>query len=284
MERYSRQALALGIDVESKVHGLSVLIAGCGALGTAVAESLARMGVKKIVAVDADVVELSNLHRVHLFTERDVGRPKVDVCRERVNEINSEVEFESHHDVISPENAERYVSIADIVVDALDSLYPRLVLNDACVKLNKPLIYAGVNREYITVKLVIPKETSCLSCFINYQPEGANVCETLGTVITATTIAANLEVQLILDYLRGYKEDELIIAELDSLTFQKVKMRRNPNCRTCMRQEFPFLKGEIPPGQCDLLRVNERSEVFRVVKTGSYVKICYPEGCFIRRR
>ena len=283
MERYSRQILALGPELHLKISRLSVLIAGCGALGTAVAENLARMGVKRLILVDADVVELSNLHRVHMFTENDVGRPKVDVCKERIKEINSGVEVEAYHDIISPENAELYVSKADVVIDALDSLYSRLVLNDACVKLRKPMIYAGVNREYITTKLIVPKETSCLSCFLSYEPEEQNACETLGTTVTATTIAANLEVQLLLNFLRGYKEDEMLIVELDSLRFSKVKMKRNPNCRTCVKEEYPYLRGDIKPGACELQKLSESGEKFEVIRTGSYVKICYPEGCFIRR-
>ena len=283
MERYSRQILALGPELHSKISKLSVLIAGCGALGTAVAESLARMGVKKLILVDADVVELSNLHRVHLFTERDLGRPKVDVCMERIKEINSAIEVEAHHDIITPENAELYVSEADVVIDALDSLYSRLVLNDACVKLGKPMIYAGVNREYITAKLIIPRETSCLSCFLSYDSNDQNACETLGTTVTATTVAANLEVQLLLNFLRGHREDEMLVIELDSLSFSKIKMRRNPNCRTCVKGEYPYLKGNVKPGGCELQKVSEKGEKFEVIRTGSYVKICYPEGCFIRR-
>ena len=287
MDRFSRQLLALGIDVQDKIMNTKVLIAGCGALGSSIAELLVRLGVRELKIVDADVVELSNLHRTHIFTEKDLMKPKVIACKEYLEKINSEVKIDPIFDIIDETNAENLVKDVDVVFDGLDNVNYRLILNDACVKHNKPLIYAGISGEYGNAKLVIPEKTSCLSCFL--QPlDTRNACDVIGTTTVVPNFLASIQVQLFINYLRGYSEDELIIADLRELRIDKIKMNRNPNCEACSLHEYKYLKAmEI---NCGLTRV-EKAEGVKVFSSGSielykhngdYI-ICYNQKCFKKR-
>jgi len=284
VERYLREILTIGKTVFDEVRSTTALVVGCGALGSSIAEALARLGIGKLVVVDADVVEEANLSTAHMFGVEDLGRPKVDACKERLKSVNPDVEVVAYHDIIDPSNVEKYVGLADVVFDGLDSLYARLLLNDACVKLGKPLFYAGVSGEYITVKAVVPGATSCLSCFLNYEGDDRNACDVVGTTVLAPTVAASLQVQQFLNYLRGRVKDELILVELDDLRLTRVELSRNPKCRSCGLREFPYLRGEIRPGSCEIKRIAGRTEALQITTGTSYVKICYPEGCFERRR
>lgn len=166
VERYSRQVLALGLETQEKLREISILVAGCGATGSHVLELLVRMGVREVLVVDPDIVELSNLHRTSLFKEEDVGSPKAKVCARRATEINSEVSIKPFVDMIDQSNVLKFVKTVDFVFDGLDSMYSRLILNDAAVQLGRPLVYGGVEGEYGTAYLIVPHRTACLSCFV----------------------------------------------------------------------------------------------------------------------
>ncbi|BDC19730.1 HesA/MoeB/ThiF family protein [Acidianus sp. HS-5] len=287
MDRFSRQLLALGIDVQDRIMNAKVLIAGCGALGSSIAELLVRLGVKELKIVDADVVELSNLHRTHIFTEKDIMKPKIIACKEYLEKINSEVKIEPIFDIIDETNAENLVKDVDVVFDGLDNVNYRLILNDACVKYGKPLIYAGISGEYGNAKLVIPEKTSCLSCFL--QPlDIRNACDIIGTTTVVPNFLASIQVQLFINYLRGYSKDELILVDLKELRIDKINMNRNPKCEACSLHEYKYLKNmEI---NCGLTRVEkaEGDKIFSSNGTelykcnGDYI-ICYNQKCFKKR-
>ncbi len=287
MDRFSRQLLALGIDVQERIMNTKALVAGCGALGSSIAELLVRLGVKELKIVDADVVELSNLHRTHIFTEKDIMKPKVLACKEYLEKINSEVKIEPIFDIIDDTNVENLIKGVDVVFDGLDNVNYRLILNDACVKQGKPLIYAGISGEYGNAKLVIPEKTSCLSCFL--QPlDVQNACDVIGTTTVVPNILASIQVQLFINYLRGYSEDELILVDLKELRLDKIKMSRNPKCEACSLHEYKYLRNmEI---NCGLSRVEKArgdkifsSNGIELYKSdGDYI-ICYNQKCFKKR-
>ena len=282
MERYSRQILVLGFETQQKLSELKVTIVGCGALGTAIAEQLARLGVGYIRIVDADIVELSNLHRTRFFTEEDVGKPKVQVCKERISKINSSIHVEAIEDIIDQSNVEEIIAGSDYVFDALDNLFYRLVLNDACVKLGIPLIYGGVMGEYSSVKLIVPRKTSCLSCFLSYNDEDErNVCETIGTLNTVVDVTASLQVQLMLKHLMGEEDGNLYYVDLKNLRIDKIKIERNPNCQACAKGEFVYLNSSKHVS-CGLMRVKGKaSDKVNIEKVNDGLIICYPNGkCF----
>ena len=283
MERYSRQLLVLGLELQEKLKELKVTVVGCGALGSTLVELLARLGVGYIKVIDADIVELSNLHRTHLFTENDLWKPKAIICKERGEEINHEVKIEAVTDIIDEDNVEELIKGSDYVFDALDNLYYRLLLNDACVKNSIPLIYGGVTSEYSSVKLVLPEKSACLSCFLNYEGEEENACETIGTIDTVVSVTASLQVQLMLNHLRGENDDFLYYLDFRKMRFDKIKLERNEKCQACSLHEFKFLKKEEKKPNCGIIRDKEReiNNEYIIEKDGNSLVICYKNGkCF----
>ncbi|BFH72666.1 HesA/MoeB/ThiF family protein [Sulfurisphaera javensis] len=283
MERYSRQLLVLGIETQRKLKDLKVTVVGCGALGSTLTELLARLGVGHIRVIDADIVELSNLHRTHLFTEKDIGKPKAIVCKERAKEINNEIEVDTITDIIDENNVESLIEGSDYVFDALDNLYFRLLLNDACVKHSIPLIYGGVMSEYSSVKLILPKKNACLSCFLNYEGDEENVCETIGTLDTVVTITASIQVQLMLNHIRGIEDNYLYYIDVKNMRFDKINIERNEKCQACSLHEFKFLHGKEQKPNCGIIRIDNKilKNEFSIEKRNNELIICYSNGkCF----
>ncbi|AKA73613.1 HesA/MoeB/ThiF family protein [Saccharolobus solfataricus] len=289
MERYSRQLIVLGLGIQQRLNELKILIAGCGALGTAVAELLARLGVKELTIVDADVVDITNLHRVHLFDENDVGKPKAEVCAKKISLINSSIKINYIIDILDEENVERLISDKDYVFDALDSLYYKLLLNDAIVKLGKILIYGGINGEYGSAKLIDPSQTSCLSCFIDYsdQDEIGNSCDVIGTTPLIVELTATLQVNLMLNHLRGNPDYSLFYIDSRELKIERINIEKNSQCKTCVLNEYPFLYQKISKPKCGIFRTNMKIPELdepKVFKNLGNVTLCYPSiGCFEKR-
>ncbi|HEX8745726.1 MAG TPA: ThiF family adenylyltransferase, partial [Pyrinomonadaceae bacterium] len=146
-ERYSRQILFDGIGREGQERLLSssVLVVGCGALGTAHAEALARAGVGRLRLVDRDFIEPSNLQRQTMFTEQDARErlPKAVACARHLKEINSEVLVETEVSDVNRSNVERLLQDCDLVLDGTDNFSTRYLVNDACVKHQVSWIYGA---------------------------------------------------------------------------------------------------------------------------------------------
>lgn len=144
--RYSRQILlpGLGLEGQQKLKQGSVLVIGAGGLGSPALYYLAAAGVGRIGIVEFDAVDESNLQRQILFGTNDVGKPKVLKARDRLNDLNPNVKTEIHHCVLNSQNAMDIISAYDVVIDGSDNLPTRYLVNDACVLLNKPLIYGAV--------------------------------------------------------------------------------------------------------------------------------------------
>ncbi|MBP1358246.1 MAG: HesA/MoeB/ThiF family protein, partial [Sulfolobus sp.] len=265
-------------------------IVGCGALGTGIAELLARLGVGYLKLIDADYVELSNLNRTHLFEENDLYKPKAISCAEKIKKINSEVKVEPIIDVVTSDNVIKLLEDVDYVFDATDNILTRLIINDACVKLRKPFIYGGVSGLYGSVKLVLPYKTSCLACFMSYSDNDVNACEVIGVVDTITSLVSTLEVQEMLNHLNGSEDGSLIYVDLKEMRFEKIDIEKNPNCEACGREDFVYLKGTYK-NECMHMVVSEplnehpviSNEWLKIYKTSSGVIVCYNNGkCFKR--
>src|SRR2546421_6705437 len=145
LERYSRQILFDGIGEagQRRLMDARVAIIGCGALGTAQAEALARAGVGRLRIVDRDFVESSNLQRQTMFTERDARErlPKSIACANHLREINSEITVEAEIEDVNYSNIERLVRGCDLVLDGTDNFSTRYLINDACIKHRVNWIY-----------------------------------------------------------------------------------------------------------------------------------------------
>ena len=183
LQRYSRQIMLdeIGFVGMEKIRKASVCVVGAGGIGNPVLTQFTAMGIGKLRLVDRDVVEISNLHRQHLYTEDNIGQVKVEAARERLQKINPSVEIEALPISVTKYTAEKIVSGFDIVIDALDSIEARYALNDACIKLGIPLIYAGALGMLGSICTIIPNKSACLRCmFPALDEDDMPTCSTEG--------------------------------------------------------------------------------------------------------
>src|SRR5690606_38970221 len=145
LSRYHRQMLLPGFGEEGqrRLGRSTALVLGCGALGTVAADLLARAGVGRLVIVDRDFVELTNLQRQVLFDEQDLADalPKAEAARRKLARINSQVEVSAVVDDLNHRTIERYAGEADVLVDGLDNFETRYLANDYAVKRGVPYVY-----------------------------------------------------------------------------------------------------------------------------------------------
>jgi ubiquitin-activating enzyme E1 C len=166
-DRYHRQKLVNVLGVawdQDKLLNSTALIAGMGALGCESAKNLALMGLKKLIIIDNDVVELSNLSRQMLFRDQDVGSPKVAAAERNLMEMNPNIEVEKYYESIENVPMEKYQE-ADIFLSGLDNFEGRRYLNSMAVTLNKPLVDAGTHGFFGHVRVIIPRITPCYECY-----------------------------------------------------------------------------------------------------------------------
>lgn len=253
-ERYSRQILFSGVGRagQERLSNSRVLLVGCGALGASHAEMLARAGVGRLRIVDRDFVEFTNLQRQTLFKESDAVErlPKAVAAKQRIAEINSEIEVEPFVADVNNSNIESLTENCDIVLDGTDNFQVRYLLNDACVKHEKTWIYGAAVSGYGTTMTVIPGETPCLRCVFEEMPDAGSspTCDTAGVIMPIISSISSIQVT---------EAIKLLVGDLDSLhrslvqidvwqnDWRKIKLAgRNPDCKTCARREFEFLDAE----------------------------------------
>ena len=193
-ERYSRQILfaEIGEQGQERLCGSSVVIAGCGALGTALANLLVRAGVGRLRIVDRDFVEASNLQRQTLFEEEDAREalPKAVAAERRLKAINADVRVEGIVADLTPGNAEELLGGFPLLLDGTDNFETRLLLNDYAVKHGTPWVYAAVVSSYGVTMTIRPDVTACLACLMeagdtNVTAEAERpepTCDTVGVL------------------------------------------------------------------------------------------------------
>lgn len=155
-ERYSRSIPAISAEEQAVLSRKRVLVAGCGGLGGYIIEYLARMGVGELTAVDGDVFEPSNLNRQLLSAEALLGTSKALAARERVRAVNPAVAVRAVEAFLDEENADGLVEGQDLVLDALDNIPARLVLEDACARQGVPIVHGAIQGWSAQVAVVPP--------------------------------------------------------------------------------------------------------------------------------
>jgi adenylyltransferase/sulfurtransferase len=252
LERYSRQTIFPGIGAAGQERLLRsrVTLVGCGALGTVIANVLARAGVGFLRIVDRDYVEVSNLQRQVLFDEADArdGAPKAAAAVAKLQQINSSIQYEAVVSDFGPDNAERLVRDVDVVLDGADNFEARYVVNDICVKLGKPWVYAAAISSYGVVMPIVPGETACLRCvFADPPPAGTvDTCDTAGVLGPMPGIIANLAAMEGIKLLVGATEQlgrGLFWVDCWYNTAQRTPIEtRVSDCPACQQRRFEFLE------------------------------------------
>lgn len=249
LDRYARQTLfkPIGKEGQERLRAASVTIIGCGALGTAFANNLCRAGVGQLVIADRDYIELNNLQRQLLFDEDDIVQrlPKAVTAAKKLQHVNSEVKVEALVEDINADGIESLVRDTDLVLDATDNFETRYLINDVCVKYQRPWIYSGVIASYGVTMNILPGDTPCMRCVFPEMPLPGTTptCDTAGIlngIVAAITGIASTEALKIL--LKSAKVSrEMVWMDLWENTFDRVELPRQPDCPTCAQHDYEFL-------------------------------------------
>lgn len=253
-KRYSRQILfrEIGPEGQEKLLGSRVLLVGCGALGCAHAEMLARAGVGKLRIVDRDFVEFTNLQRQTLYKESDAAErlPKAVAAKARIAEINSEIEVEAIVADVNNSNIESLLTGCDLVIDGTDNFQVRYLVNDACVKNGVTWIYGAAVSSYGTTMTIRPGETPCLRCIFDEMPDAGSspTCDTAGVIMPIIATVAATQVAEALKLLVGDTESlhgSLMQFDVWANDRQRIKLGEpSPDCICCGQRVFEFLDAE----------------------------------------
>jgi adenylyltransferase/sulfurtransferase len=298
-ERYSRQILFNGIGKEGQRRLLQsrALIVGCGALGSAHAESLARAGVGKLRIADRDFVEASNLQRQTMFTESDASEriPKAIAAANHIRELNREIEVEPHVTDVNHSNIEQLVKDCDVVLDGTDNFATRYLINDACVKHEIDWIYGAAVGSYGVTMTIRPHQTPCLRCVFEEAPPAASAptCDTAGVIMPIISVVAAVQVAEALKLLTGQNESlHRSLMQFDVWRNEWRKINPGPpapDCPTCGLADYAMLEAvsgdfaavlcgrnavQISPAQATRLNFEELAERLRVtgeVKFNDYL-------------
>jgi len=253
-ERYARQIVFSGMGEagQGALLDASVTLIGCGALGSALANLIVRAGVGRLAVADRDFVELNNLQRQSLYDETHVARnlPKAVAAAERLRAINSGVEIVPHVMDVNPYNVEGLVRGADLVLDGNDNFEVRYLINDACVKLGIPWVYAAVIGSSGMTATIVPGETACLRCLFPDMPPPGSVptCETVGilgpVVQVIAALAATEGIKLLIG--QGTLNRGLIAVDVWDHSYETFESAgRRPNCPACGLGRFDYLDADM---------------------------------------
>jgi len=238
--RYSRHLIMpeVALDGQKKLKAAKVLTVGTGGLGSPLALYLAAAGIGTIGIVDFDVVDESNLQRQIIHGTSDVGRPKVESARDKIEDINPNVEVRVHEEALTSENALEIFADYDVIVDGTDNFPTRYLVNDACVLLGKPNVYGSIFRFEGQASVFWAEEGPCYRCLYPEPPPPGLVpsCAeggVLGILPGAIGVVQATEaVKLIL----GIGEPlvgRLMLYDALGMSFREMKLRKDPGCPIC---------------------------------------------------
>ena len=246
--RYIRQEIfnEIGKKGQDKLRKSTVAVVGLGALGSVSAELLARAGIGKLILIDRDVVELSNLQRQSLFDENDVGKPKASAAKEKLSKINSEIEINFFIDDLNHNNIGKFLdNEINLLLDCTDNLETRFLINDFSVKNKIPFIYSSaVGSKGYVFNVAATKNNPCLRCFLKEAAQ-LDTCETAGVLNTITNLISSVQAnEAIKIILNKDCERKLLFFDIWKNEMLKIKINRNENCECCAKNNFEYLSGK----------------------------------------
>lgn len=251
--RYNRQELLsfIGKGGQRQLLRSTAVIIGLGALGTVAAEILARAGVGRLVIIDRDVIELTDLQRQLLYDEGDVGKPKATAAAEKLEKINSEIKIVAATADVDYKTISNLVGRLDIVMDCTDNLETRFLINEYCLKNKLAWVHAAAIRE--TGQLMVfdfRKGSSNLPCFacVFGASSAAETCDTVGVLAAATTTIAAMQATEAMKILVG-KENEaangLVRLNVWQNRILEIAVKKNRNCSSCGSNcSYEYLNGK----------------------------------------
>ena len=235
IERYDRQLMirGWGIKGQKRLKTSRVAVVGVGGLGSPAAIYLATAGIGELVLIDKDVVELSNLNRQILHWDQDVGLLKVESAKNKIQKLNKNVKVETIKGEINRINIIGFIKGMDVVIDALDNFRTRYILNEACVKLNIPLVHAGVYGFTGQLTTILPKRGPCLKCIFPRPPRELQKFPVVGVTPGIIGAMEALEAIKIITGIGTPLVGKLLIFDGEDFTIEIVNVQRNEKCPVC---------------------------------------------------
>ncbi len=233
--RYDRQLMipGWGIDGQKKLKSSRVVVIGAGGLGSPASMYLAAAGVGHLKVVDKDRYELSNLNRQLLGWQKDIGRPKAEAAREKLEAINPEICVEALAVEVTKENILDVLGGADLAVDGTDNWSLRFIINEGCVKLQIPFIHAGVQGFFGQVTTIMPGLGPCLACIMPRPPPDVDRFPVVGVT---PGLFAMLEVMEALKTIVGIGPSlvgKILIFNGEDISFDLLEVSKDPKCKVC---------------------------------------------------
>lgn len=239
MERYSRQIMLddIGLKGQERIADATVTVVGAGGLGTPVLERLVSMGVGNIKIIDRDFIELSNLHRQYLYTDEDIGCVKADTITKKLSELEPKCNITAINAVVTNGNINDFIKGSDVVVDALDTVKARYVVNRACVLLNIPLVSGGAIATKGQVTSRVDKSSACFECiFPSLDDKNFQSCGTMGVNPAILGMVGSVMVSEIIDIVIGKKpslSNKLLHIDMSTMDFIKIDVKQSTKCHVC---------------------------------------------------
>ncbi|MEM3627735.1 MAG: HesA/MoeB/ThiF family protein [Candidatus Bathyarchaeia archaeon] len=242
---YSRQIVMheLGRKGQRKLANSKVAVVGLGGLGTASSLYLALAGVGHLRLIDQDTVELHNLHRQVLYSKDDLRYPKAEVSAKRLKKINPLVKVEPVSENVNTKNAEKLIKGVDCVVDGLDNMSTRYIINRACTKLKIPYVFGAAIGIEGNLSVFAPPETPCLECvFPDLDDRNILTCDVRGVIGATPGIIGTMQAMETIKVLTGIGstlKGKLMICDFSDMYFTTIDIFKRENCPTCQGTAAP---------------------------------------------
>lgn len=246
LERYSRQIALqeIGLKGQMRLKGARVCLVGLGGLGCPTALKLAGLGIGFIRIVDRDVVSITDLHRQYLYNVEDAGLPKVEAAAAKLLKLNPNIEIDPQPLAVTPSTSHDIVDGCDLVIDGLDNVSARHLLNRACVQQKIPYIFGGAIELQGNASTIIPEKTACFDCFFpKVDDRHIDRCATVGVHPSILGIISSIQVLEATRLLIGKEpllSNCLFYADLSTLSFHKFKISRVDECPVCGKIRTPL--------------------------------------------
>jgi molybdopterin/thiamine biosynthesis adenylyltransferase/rhodanese-related sulfurtransferase len=288
-DRYRRH-LSLpefGLDGQRKLLESAVLLIGAGGLGCPAAQYLTAAGVGRIGLIDDDVVSASNLQRQILYTTADVGRPKVEVARERLEALNPDVEIQTYALRVDSRNAMALFAGYDVIIDGTDNFPTRYLTNDACVLLGKPNVHGSIFRFEGQASVFDAPAGPCYRCLYPEPPPPGAVpsCAEGGVLGILPGTIALVQATETLKLLTGLGEPlrgRLLHYDALEMSWREFRLQRDPECPIC--GENPVIKELIDyEGFCGMpaREASEASEIPQIAACAVADRLARDEAIFL---
>lgn len=238
--RYSRQIMLPEMDIEGQqaLIDSTVLIVGMGGLGSPAALYLAAAGVGKLIIADDDVVEISNLQRQIAHSQESLSQSKVESGKQRMQGLNPDLLVDALNIRLDGAELERVVAGADVVVDACDNFATRFAINNACIKLGKPLVSGAAIRMEGQVSVFYSKlpESPCYRCLYDEGDDDDASCATNGVMAPVVGIIGTVQAMETIKVITGVGTPlvgRLLLLDAKSMAWREMKLARDPACPAC---------------------------------------------------